>query len=198
MGIQVAVHAIGDAANAEVLDAYQEVEPTYGQKFRNRIEHAQILDPADLPRFAKLGVVASMQPTHATSDKAMAADRLGEARLQASYAWKTLIDSGAHFAGGSDFPVEPPNPFYGIHAAVTRQDRDNQPPGGWRPQEALTLKQAFAAFTTGAAWAEHSEDTLGTLEPGHWADFILIDRDLFQIAPSEIWKTQVDETWVGG
>lgn len=198
MGIQVAVHAIGDAANAEVLDAYAEVLPTYGKKFRNRIEHAQVVDPADIPRFAQLGVIASMQPTHATSDKAMAADRVGEARLTGAYAWKAMIDSGAHYAAGSDFPVEPPNPFYGIHAAVTRQDRDGQPLGGWRPDQALTLKQAFAAFTTGAAYAAHAEDRFGTLQPGKWADFILIDRDLFNIAPAEIWQVKVEETWVGG
>jgi len=197
-GIQVAVHAIGDAANAEVLDAFELNLPTYGAKLRHRIEHAQVIDPADLPRFAKLGVIASVQPTHATSDKAMAADRVGEARLTGAYAWKTLIDSGAHIAGGSDFPVEPPNPFYGLHAAVTRQDRQGQPLGGWRPQEALTLVQAFGAFTRDAAWAAHMEDKVGTLEPGKWADLILVDRDPFAIAPGELWQVKVDETWLAG
>ncbi|MCA3255536.1 MAG: amidohydrolase [Alphaproteobacteria bacterium] len=197
-GIQAAVHAIGDAANAEVLDAFELNLPTYGDKLRHRIEHAQVIDPADLPRFAKLGVIASVQPTHATSDKAMAADRVGEARLTGAYAWKTLLDSGARIAGGSDFPVEPPNPFYGLHAAVTRQDRQGQPLGGWRPQEALTLKQAFAAFTRDAAWAGHMEDKVGTLEPGKWADLILVDRDPFAIAPGELWQVQVDETWLAG
>lgn len=198
MGIQVAVHAIGDAANAEVLDAYAEVAPTYGNRLRNRIEHAQVVDPRDIPRFARLGIIASIQPTRATSDKAMAGDRLGETRLAGAYAWKSLLAGGVAVAAGSDFPVEAPNPFYGIHAAVTRQDRQGQPPGGWRAQEALTPLQAFAAFTTGAAYAARAEDRFGTLEPGKWADFVIVDRDIFAVPPAEIWKTAVEETWVGG
>lgn len=198
LGFQVAVHAIGDAANAQVLDAYAENRAAYGDQRRNRIEHAQIVDVADLPRFAALHVIASMQPTHATSDKAMAAERLGEARLQGAYAWRTILASGARVAFGSDFPVEPPNPFFGLHAAVTRQDREGSPPGGWRPQEAVTLIEALAGFTTGAAYAGFAEDKVGRLAPGYWADFLLVDRNPFAGAPGDLWRVQVEETWVGG
>lgn len=197
-GFQVNVHAIGDAANGAVLGAFAAVPEAQRVALRHRDEHAQIVAPEDLPRFARLGIIASVQPTHATSDKGMAEARIGEKRLAGGYAWKTLIDSGARIAGGSDFPVEPPNPFYGLHAAVTRQSRDGLPPGGWRMAEAMTLPQAFAAFTTGAAWAGHAEDKVGTLTPGKWADFILVDRDPFANAPSELWKVRVDETWVAG
>jgi predicted amidohydrolase YtcJ len=197
-GFQVNIHAIGDGANEQVLDAFADIVPTYGTNLRHRIEHAQVVDPADIPRFAKLGIIASVQPTHATSDKAMAGDRVGEDRLKGAYAWKSFLDSGARLAAGSDFPVEPVNPFYGLHAAVTRQDRDGQPPEGWRAAEALTLPQAFAAFTVSAAYAGHAERAVGTLEPGKWADFILVDRDIFKIAPAELWKTKVQETWLAG
>ncbi|WP_235889157.1 amidohydrolase [Glacieibacterium frigidum] len=192
-GFDIAVHAIGDAADAQALDVFAGVTAPV----MKRIEHAQIVDPADLSRFAKLGVVASMQPTHATSDKGMAEARLGEARLAGGYAWATLIKSGAAFAGGSDFPVEPPHPFYGWHAAVTRQDRGGQPLAGWRVGEALTGEQAFAAFTTGAAAANRSVRT-GTLVPGQWADFILVDADPFVLPADGLWKIGVEETWVGG
>ncbi len=198
LGFQVAVHAIGDAANAQVLDAYADNRAAYGDARRNRIEHAQILDVADLPRFAANHVIASVQPTHATSDKAMAGARLGEARLAGAYAWRALVDSGARIALGSDFPVEPPNPFFGLHAAVTRQDRTGNPPGGWRADQALSLREALAGFTTGAAYAGFAEDKVGRLAPGLWADLLLLDRDPFTIPPSELWRTQVLETWVGG
>jgi hypothetical protein len=128
----------------------------------------------------------------------MAEARVGEARLVGGYAWKTLIDSGARVAGGSDFPVEPPNPFYGLHAAVTRQSRDGQPPQGWRMAEAMTMNQAFAAFTTGAAWAGHAEAKVGTLTPGKWADFIVTEQDPFAIAAGDLWKVSVAETWLAG
>lgn len=197
-GFQANVHAIGDAANGAVLSAFAAIPVSQRSALRHRDEHAQILNTGDLPRFARLGIIASIQPTHATSDKGMAEARVGEARLAGGYAWKTLIDSGARIAGGSDFPVEPPNPFYGLHAAVTRQSRDGQPPQGWRMAEAMTLPQAFAAFTTGAAWAGHAEGKVGTLTPGKWADFIIVEQDPFTIAPGDLWKVSVDETWVAG
>jgi predicted amidohydrolase YtcJ len=197
-GFQVNVHAIGDAANGAALGAFAAVPEAQRQTLRHRNEHAQIVAPSDLPRFARLGIIASIQPTHATSDKGMAEARVGEKRLAGGYAWQTLVKSGARIAGGSDFPVEPASPFYGLHAAVTRQSRDGLPPGGWRVAEALTLPQAFAAFTTDAAFANHAEDKVGSLTPGKWADFILVDRDPFAIAPGDLWRTEVDETFVAG
>jgi predicted amidohydrolase YtcJ len=197
-GFQVNVHAIGDAANGAVLGAFAAVPEAQRAVLRHRDEHAQIVSPDDLPRFARLGIIASVQPTHATSDKGMAEARVGQARLKGGYAWRSLIDSGARIAGGSDFPVEPPNPFYGLHAAVTRQSRDGQPPGGWRMEEAMTLPEAFAAFTTGAAWAGHAEAMVGNLVPGKWADFIVIDRDPFATPAATMWQTRVDETWLAG
>ena len=197
-GFQVNVHAIGDAANGAALGGFAAIPEAQRKALRHRNEHAQIVAPEDLPRFARLGIIASIQPTHATSDKGMAEARVGEVRLAGGYAWRTLIDSGARVAGGSDFPVEPPNPFYGLHAAVTRQSRDGEPPKGWRIKEAMTLPEAFAAFTTGAAYANHADDKVGTLTPGKWADFIIIDRDPFATAAATLWQTQVDETYVAG
>lgn len=198
LGFQVALHAIGDAANAQALDAFAETRPTYGDALRNRIEHVQVVDVADLPRFAQLAIVASVQPTHATSDKAMAADRVGEARLAGAYAWAALIDSGARVAFGSDFPVEPPEPLFGFHAAVTRQDREGQPPGGWRPEQKVTRAQALAGFTSWAAWAGHADTRVGRLAPGLWADFVLLDGDPMAAPEGDIWRIGVVETWVGG
>ncbi|UAK24393.1 amidohydrolase [Sphingomonas nostoxanthinifaciens] len=195
---QVAVHAIGDAANAQVLDAIDELSDTYKGDRRWRIEHAQIVDPADLPRFAKHGIVASMQPTHATSDHRMAAARLGTARLAGAYAWKTMLDEGVPLAFGSDYPVEDPNPFPGMADAVTREDAAGDPPGGFTPQQRITLTQALAAFTTGAAFAERAEDRIGSLAPGRLADFILLDRDPFMVDPRALRETKVMETWIGG
>ncbi|BBE34594.1 amidohydrolase [Sphingosinicella microcystinivorans] len=197
-GFQVNIHAIGDKANREVLNAFADIQKMGQPLVRPSIEHAQILAPDDIVRFAKLGVIASIQPTHATSDKAMAEDRVGPERIKGGYAWKSLVNSGARIAGGSDFPVEPANPFYGLHAAVTRQDRHGQPPKGWYANEAMTLQQAFAAFTTGAAYAGQQERSVGTLTPGKWADFILIDGDLFKMPPGDIWKVKVLETWLAG
>jgi predicted amidohydrolase YtcJ len=198
-GYQVNIHAIGDAANHQVLDAFERAYAAVGGRpLRNRIEHAQVVALSDIARFRQLELIASMQPTHATSDKNMAEDRIGVERLKGAYAWRTFLDQGTRIAGGSDFPVESDNPFFGLHAAVTRQDHDNQPAGGWHPEQAMTLLEAFRAFTLDAAYAEHWEQSIGSLEPGKWADFILIDRDLFKIAPTEIWKIRVDETWIAG
>ncbi|WP_126536745.1 amidohydrolase [Aerosticca soli] len=199
-GYQVAVHAIGDRANREVLDAYAAAYRTHPQAsaLRNRIEHAQIVTAADRPRFVDLGLIASMQPTHATSDMHMAELRLGPARLAEAYAWRSFLQQGTRIAGGSDFPVESPNPFFGLHAAVTRQDHQGQPPGGWLPEQRMTLVEALRAFTLDAAYAAHDEAVRGTLEPGKWADFILVDRDLFAIPASALWQTRVLETWLGG
>ncbi|WP_183986933.1 amidohydrolase [Sphingomonas jinjuensis] len=197
-GYQVAVHAIGDRANAQVLGAIEELALTYDGDRRWRIEHAQVVDPADLSRFGKHGIVASMQPTHATSDRTMAEARLGQARLAGAYAWKTMLGNGATLAFGSDYPVEKPNPFAGWAAAFTRQDASGQPFGGWRPEEAVTREQAWWAFTGAGAYAGFAEKKFGTLEPGQRADFIIVDRDPTLAGPSDLRATKVEETWVGG
>ncbi|MEJ0045558.1 MAG: amidohydrolase [Rhodospirillales bacterium] len=197
-GFQVAVHAIGDAANAQALDAFAALGSGAPMGLRHRIEHAQVLDAAELPRFAAQNIIASMQPTHATSDMAMAATRLGTARLATSYAWHSMIASGAHFAAGSDFPVEPANPFFGIHAAVTRQSRDNLPPGGWYPAEALTLDQAFAAFTLWAAYANRAETFSGTLEVGKWGGFCGGGSGSVCYSGGGFVEGKVQETWLAG
>jgi len=199
-GYQVCIHAIGDRANREVLDAFASVyaKRPDARALRNRIEHAQVVAPADIPRFKALDLVASMQPTHATSDMNMAEDRVGRERLRGAYAWRTFLKQGTRIAGGSDFPVESANPFFGLYSAVTRQDHDGHPPHGWHAEQAMTRIEALRAFTLDAAWAGHASESLGTLEPGKRADFILVDRDYFTVAPSEIWKTRVLQTWVGG
>ncbi|HEX8446235.1 MAG TPA: amidohydrolase [Sphingomonas sp.] len=197
-GFQVAIHAIGDAANAQALDAIEEVALTYKGDRRWRIEHAQIVDPVDLPRFGKNGIIASMQPVHQTSDRLMAEARLGPDRLTDAYAWKAMLAAGAKLAFGSDYPVESPDPFAGLAAAISREDPAGQPPGGWHPEQKLDLPTALAAFTTGAAYASFTESMLGSLQPGHLADFILVDTDPFTATPAQIRATKVQETWVGG
>ncbi|MDX1678162.1 amidohydrolase [Arsukibacterium sp.] len=198
-GFQANVHAIGDRANRLALDRFEQLA-TAEQRLagRHRIEHAQIVAPADIPRFKTLNVLPSMQAVHATSDKNMAGDRLGVARLRGAYAWRSFIDQGSIIVGGSDFPVELANPFHGLHASVTRQDQQNQPAGGWLPEQRLTLTEALRSFTVDAAYGAFQEDTLGTLAPGSWADFILVDQDIFAIAPSELWRVLPKETWVHG
>ncbi|MCK7459228.1 amidohydrolase [Idiomarina aminovorans] len=198
-GFQVNTHAIGDRANRIVLDnmadIYQELG---GRNLRNRIEHAQIVHPDDLKRFNELNLIASMQPTHATSDKNMAEDRLGSERMVGAYAWQTLLEQGTVVAAGSDFPVELANPFYGLHAAVTRQSRDNMPAGGWYAEEKMSLKQALRSFTIDAAYSAWQEKSLGSLEPGKWADFIVLEQDPFAVDSSDIWQTKVEQTYVAG
>ena len=197
-GFQVNVHAIGDQANRSTMDGFAAVPSTERTLRRHRNEHAQIVDMADLGRFASLNIIASMQPTHATSDKGMAEARLGEGRLGGAYAWQQIKASGAQLALGSDFPVEPPEPMFGLHAAVTRQSRDGLPAGGWRPWEKLSLTDALAGFTLWAARAGHAETKVGTLEPGKWADFITLERDPFTAAETDLWKIKVTATWLAG
>jgi predicted amidohydrolase YtcJ len=195
---QVAIHAIGDAANAEVLDAIDDLAKDFTGDRRWRIEHAQIVDPADLPRFAQHGIVASMQPVHQTSDMLMAEKRLGPGRLAGAYAWRSMLQNGVPLAFGSDSPVEAPEPFVGIAVAVSRQDANGQPPGGWQPQQAITREQALAAYTAGAAYAGFADGRFGELKPGQRADFLLIDRDPLTSSPADIRLTKVLETWIGG
>ena len=198
-GYQVNVHAIGDAGNHQILDIYQkELAATKSAAQRHRIEHAQVVTQADIARFRTLGIIPSMQPTHATSDKNMAESRVGPERIKGAYAWRSFLHQGSRIACGSDFPVESPNPFFGIHAAVTRQDASGQPIAGWYPNQAMSLKEAFRCFTLDAAYAGHAENSLGSLEPGKWADFIVIDQDLFKVSPYDIYKTGVLQTWVAG
>ncbi|MFN6263084.1 MAG: amidohydrolase, partial [Chromatiaceae bacterium] len=198
-GFQANVHAIGDYANQLALDRFESLQTEVQRKAgRHRIEHAQIVAPKDLPRFAKLHVLPSMQPTHATSDKNMAGDRLGVARLRGAYAWRSLVDDGNRIVGGSDYPVELANPFFGIHAAVTRQDQQNQPAGGWLPEQKLTLVEALRSFSVDAAYGAFQDQSMGSLAPGMWADFILVDRDIVKVAPEQLWQTKVLATYVGG
>ncbi|WP_300973811.1 amidohydrolase [Sphingomonas sp. LHG3406-1] len=196
-GHQLAVHAIGDAANDMVLGAFAAIGCSQGDR-RCRVEHAQIVDGADLNRFADGKVIASMQPVHQTSDRTMAEARLGPQRLGGAYAWQTLARHRTMLALGSDFPVEDPNPFHGLAAAVSRQGLDDQPPGGWRPWEKLTLGQALAGFTRDAAHAGFAEARFGGLDVGQWADFILVDRDPAAVTPHDLARTQVLETWMAG
>lgn len=195
---QLAVHAIGDAANAEILAAIDELAPTYTGDRRWRIEHAQIVDPADIQAFAKHGVIASMQPVHQTSDRLMAEARLDPPRLAGAYAWNSIARTGSLLAFGSDAPVESSDPFAGLAAAFTRQDAGGQPFGGWRPGEKVSREAALTAFTYGGAFAGFAESRFGRLSPGLWADFVLIDRDPLLATPEELRATRVLETWVGG
>ncbi|MCW2351317.1 amidohydrolase [Sphingobium sp. B12D2B] len=197
-GFQLAVHAIGDQANAETLDAIEELSETYKGDRRWRIEHAQIVDPADLARFARSGTIASMQPQHATSDWAMATRRLGPERLAGAYAWRTMLDNKVPLAFGSDAPVEPADAFIGLKSAATRLDVRNEPAGGWLPTQRLTLAEALRAYGRGAAYAAFAEERLGSLAPGQRADFLILDRDIELTSPTDLAATQVVELWMDG
>ncbi len=201
-GFQPCVHAIGDRANRIVLDAIERLETELGaarvRALRPRIEHAQIVDPADLSRFRRLGVIPSMQPTHATSDMDWAVTRLGPDRLRGAYAWRTLLEDGNVLAFGSDFPVEGVAPMWGVHAAVTRRAADGHPPGGWRPRECLDVAEALAGFTWGAACASFAEARRGRITPGRDADVTVLDGDPFAVDPMAIRAIGIRATIVAG
>jgi predicted amidohydrolase YtcJ len=200
-GIAAMVHAIGDRANRCVLDAIEAVNaagaPASGRPLRHRVEHVQLLHPVDLPRFARLGVVASMQPIHCTQDRDIA-DRYWGRRARHSYAWKSLLESGAHLAFGSDAPVETLDVMAGIHAAVTRRRRDEPQRESWYPEEALTVDEAVRAYTIGAAYASGEEGVKGVLAPGRLADFVVLSRDPMDVPPEELPEITVEMTVVGG
>jgi predicted amidohydrolase YtcJ len=195
---QIAIHAIGDAANAAALDAIEDLAQTYKGDRRWRIEHAQVVQPADMARFGKSGVIASMQPVHQTSDRTMAEARLGPDRLAGAYAWASLKRNGATLVFGSDVPVEAADPFAGIAAAISRQGPDGQPAGGWQAQERVDLGTALAAYSSTGAWGLFAEDRFGRIEKGQRADFIMVDRDLSVATPDQIRATKVLQTWIGG
>ena len=196
--LPLAVHAIGDRANRMALDVLTEVSPAGGDRLLHRIEHVQLLHPDDVGRLSALGVVASMQPIHATQDSEMA-DRYWGDRCRTAYAWRGLLDTGTVLAFGSDCPVEDLNPFLGIHAAVTRCRTDGSPgPEGWYPEQRLTVEEAVHAYTLGAAYAGGMDDRLGSLTPGKLADLVVLDRDIFTCAPMRIAETRVWATMIGG
>ncbi len=196
-GFQVNTHAIGDRGNHETLDAYVvALKGTNNKRFR--VEHAQVIAPEDFIKFQKYSVIASMQPTHATSDMGWAADRLGPERVKGAYAWQTLLKLGVHLANGSDFPVELANPIDGFYAAVTRQDKQGRPAGGWFPDQRLSREEALKSFTLEGAYAAFEENTKGSLEAGKLADFVMLSNDIMTVPPAEILKTTVTLTVVGG
>nr|WP_298926005.1 amidohydrolase family protein [uncultured Erythrobacter sp.] len=195
---QTAIHAIGDAANSDVLLAIQELSETYKGDRRWRIEHAQVVDPEELSDFGKHGVIASMQPLHQTSDRTMAEARLGPDRLDGAYAWRSVLKVGGKLAFGSDAPVEPADAFAGFAVAISRTDADGQPFGGWLPSETISREAALKAFTSDAAYAGFADGHFGRLVPGERADFLLVDRDPMLAAPSDIRDTRILQVWVGG
>jgi predicted amidohydrolase YtcJ len=198
-GFQVATHAIGDRGNRIALDAYDSALkkiPTADHRFR--IEHAQVLSPEDIPRFARLGVIPSMQASHQTSDMGWAERRVGPLRIRGAYAWRSLLDAGSIIPNGSDSPVESDNPLVSFHSAVTRQNPGNEPAGGWYPEQRMTREEALKAMTIWPAFAGFQEKELGSLSPGKYADFVVLDRDIMRVPNEEILKTVVLETWLGG
>jgi hypothetical protein len=200
-GFQMCVHAIGDRANRMVMDTFARVQKEVpgSRDLRMRNEHSQILDAAEIPRFAKLNVIASMQATHATSDLPWAPARLGDARVEeGAYVWQKLLKSGAVIANGSDFPVEEPNPMLGIYASITRQDPSGNPAKGWQPDQRLSREETLKSFTIHAAFAAHAEKDLGSLTPGKLADLLVLSKDVMTVPPPEILSTTVTTTVIGG
>jgi predicted amidohydrolase YtcJ len=198
-GFQINIHAIGDRTNRVVLDVFESVAKANGPRDRrDRIEHAQVVAPEDLPRFAKLKVIASMQPSHQTTDMRWAESRVGPERVKGAYAWATLEKTGARLAFGTDYPIEVVSPFRGLYACVTRQLPDGTPAGGWQPQEKISLEDCIRAYTSGTAYAEFEEGKKGELKVGEYADFVVLSNDLTKVPPSDYVKTQVLRTVAGG
>lgn len=198
-GYQIAFHAIGDKTNRVALDVFEAVLKANGPRDRrDRIEHAQIVAPEDLPRFAQLKVIASMQPSHETSDMRWAGQRVGPERAKGAYAWATMKKNGVRLAFGTDYPVEPINPMRGLYACVTRELPEGGPAGGWQPQEKISLEDCIRGYTAGSAYAEFSEGRKGTLKTGQYADFVELSGDLTKIPPSQYTKVTVLRTVVGG
>ena len=196
-GFQVATHAIGDRANRTVLDAYAAVLKGRNDR-RWRVEHAQIVSLPDFALFAANDVIASVQATHATSDMRWVAERLGPDRIEGAYAWQRFLKLGIHMPNGSDFPVESPNPLLGLYAAITRQDRSGNPPGGWTPSQRLTPEQALRSWTVEGAYAAFEEDTKGRIAPGMLADMVLLSDDILHTSPMQILNMHVKMTIVSG
>ena len=200
-GFQVCIHAIGDRGNDIVLNVYSEVlksDPAKARDARFRVEHAQVLDPHDIPRFHELGVIPSMQPTHCTSDMYWAEERLGPKRVLGAYAWRSLLNTGSIIPAGSDFPVQSPDPLLGFYAAITRQDQNGWPNEGWHPDQRMTREEALKAFTIWAAYSAFQEGTKGMIEEGKVADFTILSDDIMKIEPKRILDTRVEMTIIGG
>jgi predicted amidohydrolase YtcJ len=199
LGFQIGIHAIGDKANYWVLNAFEKAESVNGKRDRRlRVEHAQTLQQSDIPRFASLGVIASMQPTHCISDKKFCEKRIGPERAKGAYAWKSLADAGAILAFGTDYQVEPLNPMEGLYAAVTRKDRLGESGDGWHPEQKISMEDAIKYYTLGSAYAQFMDDRKGMIRTGFLADIVIVDKDLLTIPENEIMKTKVDYTIVGG
>jgi predicted amidohydrolase YtcJ len=201
IGFNMRIHTIGDGANRIAINAYEralKATGTDGKDARFALEHCQVLTLLDIPRLAKLGIVASMQPLHATEDMHFAESRMGPERLKGAYIWKKLLDLGVVVATGTDYSVSPYNPFYTLHAAVTRQDRNNNPPGGWIPEQAMSREEALRAATMAGAYTMFAEDILGSIEVGKLADFVVIPVDYMTIPAEDIWKIEPEMTVIGG
>ena len=202
-GFQIAIHAIGDAGNREAMDILEAVirkHPEAGAN-RHRIEHAQVIHPDDIPRLGQLGFIASMEPPHAMEDKTWAEERVGPERILGAYAWRTLRESNARLTFNSDNPGSDHNIFYGLHSAITRQDRDLQPEGGWYPEQRMNADEAVRGYTSWSAYASFREDLTGVLEEGRWADLTVMDVDPFLLSeenPSDILSGRILMTIVGG
>jgi predicted amidohydrolase YtcJ len=198
-GLQVVIHAIGDRASKFLLNAYEKTASVNGERDRRfRIEHSQHIAPTDIERYGQLKVIASMQPYHAIDDGRWAEKYIGPDRVKTTYAFRSLLDSGATLAFGSDWFVAPATPLEGIYAAVTRRTLDGKNPDGWVPEQKITVEEALKAYTINAAYASFEEDLKGSLEPGKLADFVVLDRDITAIDPVEIWNVKAQQTWVGG